>query len=133
MGLSIHTADRIVPDLQDLKVGDIVPLAPGGFGPRVVILQPVRALVLHGDTRTDPQADFANLAPGEYFAVTWGFYLESSDEQTTRLIERFRADYNPSLKNTLFYRVLLEPGSFIMQQKMLRGIKQRAEAAAARR
>jgi hypothetical protein len=32
--------------------------------------------------------------------------------------------------NTLFYGFILEPGSFIMERKMLLGIKERVEGAA---
>jgi hypothetical protein len=53
-------------------------------------------------------------------------------EVTTRLISRWRGDYNPSLGNALIYRVLTEPISLVMDRKMLLGIKRRAEAAAER-
>jgi hypothetical protein len=33
--------------------------------------------------------------------------------------------------NTFFYRVFLEPGAFLMERKMLLGIKERAEGATA--
>jgi len=35
--------------------------------------------------------------------------------------------------NTLMYRAFLEPISFVMSRKMLKGIKQRAEAAKEKR
>jgi hypothetical protein len=38
--------------------------------------------------------------------------------------------YTPTPMNTFFYRVILEPGSFIAERKMLLGIKERAEGAA---
>lgn len=126
MGLDIHNADRILPEFQNLKVGDQVPLAPGGFGVPVAILEPCRALVLHGDTRLDPTA-IPTLRSGDFFNVSWGWFVEPVDDQTTRLIERWRADWNPSLQNRLFMRLFLEPGAFLMERKMLLGIKERAE------
>ncbi len=43
------SADRIVPDCQALKVGDIMPTSPtSGFAVKVV--EPGRALVLYSDT-----------------------------------------------------------------------------------
>lgn len=127
MGLDIHNEDRIVPAYQELKVGDVIPFDAGGFGVPVAILEPERALVLHGDTRTAAVGEAPIVRPGEYLAVSWGFFLEALDPQTTRLIERFRADYSPTLQNSAFYRGLLEPGAFVMERRMLLGIKDRAE------
>ncbi len=126
MGLEIHNADRILPEFQDLKVGDKVPLSPDGFGIPVAILKPCRALVLHGDSRLDPNA-IPELRPGDFVSASWGWLLEQVDERRTRLVERWRADWNPSPQNTVFMRALLEPGAFLMERKMLLGIKERAE------
>jgi hypothetical protein len=43
--LGIHSADRLIPELQDLAFGEIIPLSTNG-GPTVVSLEPQRALVL---------------------------------------------------------------------------------------
>lgn len=51
MGLDIHTTDILLPEQQDLKVGDIIPLAQYGFGNPVAILELEQISVLHGDTR----------------------------------------------------------------------------------
>lgn len=67
------------------------------------------------------------LKSGDYMNATWVFHLEPMDAHTTRLIERFCLDWNPKLSVTLANRCLLEPASFIMERKMLMGIKQRAE------
>ncbi|CAG0945334.1 hypothetical protein ANRL1_02272 [Anaerolineae bacterium] len=127
MGLDIHNAERILPEFQNLNVGDNIPLSPDGFGIPVAILEPHRALVLRGDTRLDPSA-IPTMKPGDYFAVTWGWYLDAIDANTTRLVERWRADWNPSWQQNLFMRAFLEPGAFLMERKMLLGIKERAEA-----
>jgi hypothetical protein len=133
-GLEFRSADRILPEWQTLKVGDIVPLAPGGFGPRVALLEPNRALVLHGDTRlpdAGTPSETMRLKPGDFMAVVWTFFLEERADGATRLIERFMADYNPTPANTFFYRVMLEPASFVMERGMLLGIRTRAEQATA--
>ena len=127
IGLDIHTTDRLHPEYQRLSVGDLIPLSPDGFGIPVVIIEPERALVLHGDTRVPGPGNPPVLKPGDYLTVTWGFYLFDQLDGTTRLVERWQADWNPSVYNHLFYRVFLEPGAFIMERKMLLGIKQRAE------
>lgn len=128
MGLDIHNADRILPEYQEIKVGDAIPLAPQGFSVPVAIVEKERALVLHGDTRLPGVGETPPMKPGEYLSVSWGFYLFPRGDGSTRLIERWKTDWNSSLKNDLFYRLFLEPGAFLMERKMLLGIKQRAES-----
>jgi hypothetical protein len=127
MGLDIHTTAHILPEHQDLKVGDIIPLAPDGFGVPVAILEPERALVLHGDTRI-PGKNAPPVKEGEFLAVTWGFYLFPQEDGTTRLVERWRTDWTPTLINDFGYRGFLEPGAFVMERKMLLTLKDRAES-----
>jgi hypothetical protein len=130
MGLDIHTADRLLPEHQDIKVGDVVPLAPNGFGLPVAFVEPEAILVLHGDTRQTGGSIQIPLKPGDYLAVSWGFHLFERLDGATRLVVRWRADWAPSVQNTLFYRAFLEPGAFLMERKMLLGIKERAERMA---
>jgi hypothetical protein len=129
-GLNIHSADHILPEYQNLKVGDVIPLEPGGDGPPVVILEPNRALVMAGRADAHSEGAFAlkNGDPNAYFSVSWGFYLEDAGDQTTRLIERFRLDWNPTLANNVAFGFFLEPAAFLMERKMLLGIKERVEA-----
>lgn len=124
MGLGIHSADVINPEWQNLQPGDEIPLAADGFGIPVVSLEPNRALVLGG---TMDLPEDAGSGEDNYFTASWSFVLEPVAPDVTRLIERFQLDYPPSPVNTLMYRVFLEPGSFIMERKMLLGIKERAE------
>ena len=126
-GCDIHNASHIVSAWQALKPGDAVGLHPKTPPIPVVVVEPERVIVLHADSRTGPPVAGAKMKSGQYMNVAWVFYLESVDAHTTRLIERFRLDWNPSLAITLANRFLLEPASFIMERKMLLGIKQRAE------
>jgi hypothetical protein len=128
MGLDIHSASGLLPEHQTLEVGDLIPLSPDGMGIPVAHLDPHKALILHGDTRAPGEGQPPVLRPGDFLSVSWGFYLFDDGQGGTRLIERFRADWNQDPLNFLFYRVFLEPGSFIMERKMLLGIKARAEA-----
>jgi hypothetical protein len=129
MGLEIQNAERILPEYQDLKVGDSIPLAPDkSFSVPVAILEPHQALVLYGDTRQANDGSRPPVKRGEYLAVSWGFYLFPTGEGDTRLIERWKANWTPRPGNTLFYRLFLEPGAFLMERKMLLGIKRRAES-----
>lgn len=127
MGLAIHSADRILPEFQNLRVGDTIPLAPDNFGIPVAILEAERSLVLHGDTRQAAPGEGPPMRPGDYLATRWGFYLLPQPDGSTRLVERWGADYAPNLFNRLFYRIFLEPGAFLMERRMLLGIKERAE------
>jgi hypothetical protein len=130
LGLNIHNSDRILPEYQDLKVGDVVPLAPDGAGVPVAFLEPNRSLVLGGrfDAQTKGPLTLEDKSPGAYYEASWGFFLQPIDGHTTRLIERFRMDWGPeTFANNLFYRGILEPGSFIMERRMLLGIKERVE------
>jgi len=129
VGCDIHNIDRIVPEFQNLKVGDGVKLAPPMPGFPVAIVEPSRAIVLHGDTRIGSVPVPASNAKGDYYATTWGFYLIPHDNSTTRLIARMCSDYNTKFANTMMYGPpLVEPISCVMQRKMLLGIKQRVEA-----
>jgi hypothetical protein len=127
MGADIQNSQRILPEFQNIKVGEQVPLASGGFGVPVALVEPGHLLVLHGDTRQGSSA-IPITKPGEFWNVSWAFYLQPLPGGRTRLVERFRADWTPTWQNHLYMRLFLEPGSFIMERKMLLGIKQRAEA-----
>lgn len=137
LGLNIHSVNRVLPEHQNLKVGDVIPLEPGGTGPPVVAIDPCRALVLGGTLNADPgphRSPFTlkDTKPNASLSVSWVFVLKPIDAQTTRLIERFRLDWTRGLKYTLPNRMILEPVSFIMERKMLLGIKQRAESLSVR-
>lgn len=119
IGCDIHNADRIMPEFQHLQVGDPVRLGPEGYPfYTVAAIEPERALILHA---ADPQIRGHN--------ESWVFYLEPINENVTRLIVRNRRDYKPSLANFVMWQVITEPAHFIMERKMLLGIRQRVEAA----
>ena len=61
------------------------------------------------------------------------FVLKELGEQTTRVIERMRADYQPRLWYALLVYLLLEPATFVMERKMLLGIKSGWNVPAGRR
>lgn len=126
-GLNIYSTDEIIPEYQSLKVGDAIPLAPNGFAVPVEMIEPNHLLVLHGDSRKATIPGGPPLRPGDFINMSWTFTLEALDTKSTRLIERFRVDWNPSFVAFVGNRVFLEPASFIMERKMLLGIKHRAE------
>jgi hypothetical protein len=133
--LDIHSAKEIIPELQNLKVGDLVRLAPERMGAeaglRVAVMEPGRTLVLHQpadpDTGRPLDRDDPNL--GWYYGWSWVFVLDEVDPDTTRLSVRSRVDGRPRYLIKAFYTLLLEFSHFVMEQGMLKGIKQRAERA----
>ena len=130
MKLGIHNVDEILPEYQELKAGDVIPLAPDGFGFPVAILEQNKSMVLFGDSRT-PGGPAIPMPPGNYMAASWGFYLFDQGDGTTRLVERFKMDSNPTFQNKAALYTM-EPGIFLMERKMLLGIKDRAESRYAR-
>ena len=110
-----RSADRIIPELQRLAVGDILPARPvGAEGFKVIRIVPERALVLSG---LSPQ-----------WAGTWAFVLEPIGPHKTRLITRYRAAYPPSPRMS-FLLPLLSAIHAVMERKQLRTIKHHAEGA----
>jgi hypothetical protein len=112
LGLNMHSADQVLPEYQHPNVGE-------GFGyganrMSFKIVEPEHVLA-------------AQSADGNW---VWTFVLEEQDG-STRLISRNRFRL-PKLKDKLGM-IPMEPGSLVMEGKMLQGIKQRAERLAAER
>ena len=124
------SADRIILGYQHLEVGDMVKAVPNGsFGFPVAQIEPNKALVLAGtmNPKTGTPADPNDPGVESYFSGDQTFYLDAKDDNTTYLIFRMRTDWNPSWFNTLIYRGVVEPISFVMGRKMLLNIKKRSE------
>jgi hypothetical protein len=119
IGARITNADRIVPEWQSRRVGELVRSAPldwlgGRFGTnigwRVAELIPGQAIVLDG----------------------WGaFALVPVNDSTTRMLIRTRGPGLPSVGSVVlspFGLLVFEPAHLIMERRMLIGIKERAES-----
>jgi hypothetical protein len=126
-GLDIHSANRIVPEWQHLNEGDIVRLAPN-TALIAVVVQPPRALVLRAVADVETKRPPVPNDPG-YFNWTWAFVLEPAGATGSRLLIRLRADTAHTLPYDILGPLVWEPLHFLMERKMLRGIKQRAEGA----
>jgi hypothetical protein len=126
----VESARQILPQYQGLKVGDEIPMtADGKLAMPVAMLEPERYLVMGGtiNTKTGGPGDLTDPALENYFSGTWALVLDEVGANTTRLLVRARLDWNEGLATASFYA--LEPGSFLMNRKMLLGIKERVEAA----
>ena len=111
LGIDIRNTDRVIPELQGLKVGDEIPMP--GYAMCVERLNPGQAMVLRSSNH----------------AWVWSFELRPANGHT-RLISRNRFDTAVlPVKDKLAYPVI-EPGSWVMERKMLLTIKQRAERLA---
>jgi hypothetical protein len=111
-GLDIHTADRILPEYQNLAVGDPICMGRGFCMSNVTVLEPNRWLSWQAkDERGDPVWTF-----------TFGLY--PLNEAQTRLVvrESFRSDVVPPA--AVF---VLEIPDVVMEQKALQTVKDRAE------
>jgi hypothetical protein len=109
LGLDMHSVDRVLPEFQHPAVGD-------GFG--------------YGANRMS----YAVVEPGHVLATrsadgnwVWTFVLEERDGRT-RLLSRNRFRL-PRLRDRIGM-LPMEPGSLVMERKMLRGIRERAERLA---
>jgi hypothetical protein len=109
LGLDMHSAETVLPEYQQPRIGD-------GFGygsnsMRYTIVEPEHVLALRS---TD----------GNW---VWSFVLEERGGRT-RLISRNRFRL-PRLRDRVGM-IPMEPGSLVMERRMLRGIKSRAESLA---
>ncbi len=105
----IPSAERILPEYQTLKVGDLIPLTEAA-NVRVTELEPPRFMVLVFEVK------------GTWSSATWVWGLYPEDASHTRLVTRLRA--NPEEVRS---RVFLDLGEIIMMRKCMLGIKRRAE------
>ena len=115
LGLDMHSADTVVPELQHLEVGEVLQGTRGdGTGMRVELLEPEHVLA----TRSED---------GRW---VWSFVLDEEDG-VTRLVSRNRISTGGLSQGGKLGMAVMEPGSLVMERKMLIGIKQRAERLAA--
>jgi hypothetical protein len=131
-GCKIHNADSIIPELQNLNIGDLIYMHPKATPLRVTMIEKDRALVIGYllDQETGNILDVNSDAPKKFVKQSWLWYLREEEENTTRLITRLRVDHSSSLANLLGFGPVTGIISSIMSRKMLLGIKKRAEAAA---
>jgi hypothetical protein len=109
LGLDMHSADRVLPEYQHPQVGDTL-----GYGRNRMRFE-----------RVEPQRVLATRSEDGNWV--WTFVLDEQDGGT-RLISRNRFRL-PTLTAKIGM-VPMEPASLVMERKMLRGIKRRAERLA---
>lgn len=124
--LGIHSAHEVVPDWQQRAVGDLVYANAAGTGGWYVMESTANDVLV---------LKMANVAAGQptrrddqlRWEFLWTFALRDLGNGTTRLLVRERAAFGSTTTRMLMAPVGLV--SFLMTQKMMRGIKARAEGA----
>lgn len=105
------SAERILPEFQNLKVGDLIPISPDGKqGLWVKDLEPDRWMLWW-----DKEGK-----------VTWYWGLYPLGEDHARLITRVRMRYD-WLSPSILFNLALDVGDIVMMRKCMLGIKRRAE------
>lgn len=132
------SVERVVPELQHLAVGDVVPDSVDGTAHfRVVQLEPGRALVLHSRRHpvTGVWPDLSIESPGLYLDFSWAFVLQPLDGESTRLLLRTRAIVmdgdEPAPGWLKAFLPMADLADFIYTRQMLRGIRRRVDGAGA--
>lgn len=114
--LARPSATEILPEHQQIDVGDVVPMSPDGK-------QGMRVL----DFRKDASLLWWD-GVGE---STWAWSIEHRGDSTSRLISRVRMHYR-WLSPSILFGLLVEFFDLAMMRRAMLGIKQRAEALATR-
>ena len=122
----IHSVERIVPELQNPSIGELVRLGPKGYPCfSIMAIDPGRALVLiSADLITEQPVDFTARSDKGFSIATWQFILQPLGNSFTRLLVRQRLAHSPEL--AWVWR-LTEPVGFVMERKMMLGIRRRSE------
>jgi hypothetical protein len=118
------SADRIVPELQDIEVGTFIPDGPPETecGLHVIELLQERALVLRSNSHLP--MEWRERATLDW---TWTFVLTPQDDgRRTRFHFRSRWVTDP-LWFTLVGWLGVVPANLVMSRDMLRGVRRRAE------
>jgi hypothetical protein len=116
--LAHPSARVVVPELQDLEVGRWLPMTP----------TPSRMTAFVVDSFDEPSW-MLWCTP----TSTWAWRLVPLSGDRTRLITRLHARYDRRRPGAALAVALMEFGDFPMMRRMLRGIRERAEAAHRRR
>lgn len=128
VGLDINSTMRIEPELQQLSIGDVIAVEPEGSGFQVQEMKPNEMLLLTLDgSGKGPVADHFRQVNA---ASSWVFTLTPLENNRTRLVVRWRARYptkGSQDPTSTAVGVALEPIEFVMERKMLQGIRERAE------
>ena len=109
--LAKKSAERIIPELQNLQPGDLIPIDPNrkrGFWVK--------------DFKPNQWMLWWDKEGG----LTWAWGLYPLDKEHTRLVTRIRLRYN-WLSPIILFAIAIDVGDFVMMRQCMLGIKARAE------
>jgi hypothetical protein len=121
------SAAAILPEYQQLQVGDHVPDGPPESNCffTVEALEPARLLVLFSDSHLfGPMAERDEVT----MAWAWTWQLTPIEGGRTRLLQRNNGRLTPAWAAAIYLATIV-PADFLMARSHLRGIAQRVEAA----
>jgi hypothetical protein len=129
VGADMPKVERLMSEWKPRAPGETVwfatPRRFGGQGKMIAVI-------------VEPNREFAMIAPGDWQRLQigghahegiWSFTLQPIDGGQTRLIARIRGGTPPTLTSRLMGRLFWEPAHFVMEQKMLRTIRDLAEGS----
>ncbi len=106
------SAERIIPEYQNLKVGDLVlPVL------KVVEMEPNKSMLWVFQKRAGPWQN-----------ATWSWGLYETNSGHTRLVSRLRQQYTFTSFQEIITWVIIDPMEIFMMRTTLLGIKRRVES-----
>ena len=125
VGIPVKNVESIIPDCQDLAVGDKVLLHPKAPGIPVAALK--RDSHICFGVVSDPERLVQKPDP----ARSWSLYIEPRSERASRLLLRSCVEPLRDRSFAKHLAALIEaPIDFVMEQRMLRTIKRLSESGA---
>lgn len=109
--LAKRSAEVILPEHQNIQIGDVVPLSPDGKQGMIVKDYKKNEWILWWDNKGDS---------------TWGWGIYPEGESKFRLITRVRVKYR-FFSSAILFNLLIEFFDIWMMRKCMLGIKKRAE------
>jgi hypothetical protein len=122
VGCQMTSADEVVQRWQHPEVGDDFRLHPD-VALQVAVVDPPRAFVVRGAVPASGQGGTGD--PAMPYDFSWAFVLVPDGEDRSRLVVRERYRYLTSGARPLVETVSVV--SFVMTERMLRGVRDRVE------
>lgn len=126
VGCDVHNAEDVHSEWTEIRVGDALRLHPDMPPLSVVAVEPGQWWVAHAH-HGDGDGGAGDPIPGRV-SMSWLFHLEALPGGRTRFVSRMRSDYAGDWRAALAQGPwLLEPIGFVMDRRMLLGVKARVE------
>jgi len=129
-GCQIYNTEEILPEFQNLDSLSGIALHPKMPAVPIHSYQVNEYLLLHADSLTG-QTTEQNSVGTDFIKVSWLFHMREIAPNITRLISRWRSDFPNTFAAKMGYGAPITGSmAHVMDVKMLKGIKSRAEKKA---